>query len=287
MLMIQRITSFINIPKFTRAISALGALKPSINSTKTYRRVGRGPSSTKGKTSGRGQKGQKARGTVHPWFEGGQTPIYKRFPKIGFTNVHSKSLVPVNLERIMWFHKKGRLDLKEGEVLNMKKMKDIGIITGNVKHGVKILARGQFGFDLPIKVEASAASARAIRSIENAGGSFIARYFTELGLKAHLNPEWFLKKRGRLPLPARPTKRKHIEFYSSEENRGYLVMENDPFYQKLQESRKSGVRGTVKRIQKKGELEKQLDVVEGSAAFTPVPNGSVIMSAQKFVDLQQ
>ena len=74
----------------------LGNLHPNVK-TKTKKRVGRGISSGLGKTSGRGQKGQKARsgGGVRRGFEGGQTPLYRRLPKRGFTNIHAKNYVSI------------------------------------------------------------------------------------------------------------------------------------------------------------------------------------------------
>lgn len=262
----MRPTGFLSkqlVPVFQkRQLSILGQLQPSDGSTKSYKRLGRGPSSGKGKTSGRGQKGQKARGKVKSWFEGGQTPIYKLFPKIGFTNVTSLELSELNLDKIMWFHKKGRLILEPGEVLDMKKMKDLGLVTGSIKHGVKVLADGKQYFNLPIKIEATRASKEAIKAIESAGGEFTARYFNKLGLRAHLSPDWFLNNRGRLPLQARPTKRKDIDYYSRPEKRGYLVKENHPLLQQIQGAKTGGHAGLFKRSAKKSALETQLAAIE-------------------------
>lgn len=244
-----------------RSVHILGTLKPAPNSTQETKRLGRGPSSNKGKTSGRGQKGQKARGKVKPWFEGGQTPIYKLFPKIGFKNTSARPLDVLNLDRISWFHRKGRLNLDDGEVLTMKKMNDSGLIRGKIKYGVKLLATGQYQYNLPWKIEASAASKKAIKSIENAGGSFVARYFTPLSLKAHINPNWFIKKNRCVPLPARPIRRKDIEFFSSPEKRGYLIVENDPYYQKILEARSQKNKQTYTHVNTKSEIEKQLDAL--------------------------
>lgn len=281
-MLVSNIGLKIKFPRFVKPISVLGTLQPSAGSTKNFKRLGRGPSSNKGKTSGRGQKGQKARSSVKPWFEGGQTPIYKLFPKLGFKNVHAKPLIPLNLDRILWFHKNNRLDLGEGEILTMKKMRDIGMITGNIKNGVKILAKGQFNMKIPLKIEASAASTKAIKAIEDAGGSFVARYFTKLSLKAHFNPEWFLRKRGRIPLPPRPIKRKDIEYYSKPEKRGYLIVENDPFYQKILDAKKSGLNNISKTREKKGELEKQLDNLNPDTAKVVFKHDSSILTLEQF-----
>lgn len=274
--------SNIFFPLFRREIHMLGTLKPPLNSTKSFKRLGRGPSSNKGKTSGRGQKGQKARGKIKSWFEGGQTPIYKLFPKIGFKNFHAEPQIPLNLERITWFHRKGRLNLKEGEVLDMKKMRDSGLITGNVKHGVKLLAKGQFDFKLPWKIEASSASEKAIRSIEKAGGSFTAKYFSKLGLRAHLKPQWFVAKHGRIPLQARPIKKKHINFYSDESKRGYLIMEKNPFLQTLIDAKNKGTNMNGVRRAKRSILQIQLEKLSSEATAHPiVGNESKIISIEE------
>lgn len=282
----MRPTGFLSkqlVPVFQkRQLSILGQLQPSDGSTKTYKRLGRGPSSGKGKTSGRGQKGQKARGKVKSWFEGGQTPIYKLFPKIGFTNVTSLELSELNLDKIMWFHKKGRLILEPGEVLDMKKMKDLGLVTGSIKHGVKVLADGKQYFNLPIKIEATRASKEAIKAIESAGGEFTARYFNKLGLRAHLSPEWFLNNRGRLPLQARPTKRKDIDYYSRPEKRGYLVKENHPLLQQIQEAKTGGHAGLFKRSAKKSALETQLAAIEKTSG--PAVAESKVVTLQELKD---
>ncbi|SCU80575.1 LADA_0B08372g1_1 [Lachancea dasiensis] len=265
-----------------RQVSILSQLQPSEGSTKTYKRVGRGPSSGKGKTSARGQKGQKARGKVKSWFEGGQTPIYKLFPKIGFTNVTSLELNELNLDRIMWFHRKGRLDLEAGEVLDMKKMKDLGLVTGSIKDGVKLLGDGKEYFNLPLKIEATRASKSAIQAIEKAGGEFTARYFNKLGLRAHLSPQWFMQNRGRIPLQARPVKRKDIDYYSNPGKRGYLVKENHPLLQQIQEAKSGGHANLVRKSAKKTALELQLAAMADSPSVAAsAPSRIVTMDQLK------
>jgi large subunit ribosomal protein L15 len=176
---------------------------------------------------------------VKPWFEGGQTPITKLFPKIGFKRVSALELNVLNLDRVLEFHRAGRLGLREGEVLNMRKMKQLGLITGPLKDGVKILANGKEEYDLPIKIEATRASTEAIRAIERAGGEFTAKYFTKLSLRAHLHPEYFFLKRGYVPLEARPTKRREVHYYSRVDKRGFLVKENHPLLQAIQDAKTS------------------------------------------------
>lgn len=271
-----------------RNISILGALKPSEGSVKKYRRVGRGPSSSKGKTSGRGQKGQKARGKVKSWFEGGQTPLYKLFPKIGFTNVNARPLNELSLQKIQWFHNAGRLNLSEGEILDMKKMREVGLVTGSIKHGIKILGNGKTDYNLPLKIEACKASSEAIKAIESAGGEFTSRYFNRLGLRAHLSPGWFLHKRGRIPLQARPTRRKDIEYYSDESRKGYLIKENHELLQKIAEAKQNGASNVARRTAKRNALRAQLEDLSNAnqgAGGASLPVNSSIVTLDDFKQL--
>ncbi|SFF00516.1 50S ribosomal protein L15 [Alteribacillus iranensis] len=139
----------------------LHELKPNKGSVKERNRVGRGPASGNGKTSGRGHKGQKARsgGGVRPGFEGGQNPIYKRLPKRGFTNPARKEFAVVNVETLNRFDAGAEVTpellLKEGVI---SKRKD----------GVKILGNGSLNKELTVK--ANKFSASAVQTIEAAGG---------------------------------------------------------------------------------------------------------------------
>ena len=123
--------------------SHLGTLQPFEGAVSSYKRLGRGQASGLGKTAGRGQKGQKARGKVPRWFEGGQTPFYKRFQIIGFKRPHKKVYNELNLERIQIFWDNNRIPLQPGELLTIQKMRQFGIITGSVKDGVKVLGNGK------------------------------------------------------------------------------------------------------------------------------------------------
>lgn len=206
-----------------RYVSFLGHLQPNEGAVVGYKRLGRGPASGKGKTSGRGQKGQKARGKVPKYFEGGQTPYYKRFPIIGFRRPHKKVYHGVNLERIQTFWENGRIPLKAGETLDIKTMRECGLITGSLKDGVKLLGNGKEEYTVPLNVEASKATLSAISTIEKLEQKYTSVYHTKLGLRAHVFPETFLLKKGYLPLQARPTHRRDVEYYSSAEKKGYLL----------------------------------------------------------------
>ena len=129
----------------------------------THRRkvVGRGPGSGHGKTSTRGEKGQKARSgaSIHPWFEGGQTPLYRRLPKRGFTNsVHANDYVEVTLTM---------LNKSSKEDVTAESLIEDGIIRKS-KDGIVILATGKLEKKLNIK--AKRFTAKAKEQIEALGG---------------------------------------------------------------------------------------------------------------------
>ena len=131
-------------------------------------RVGRGIGSGKGKTGGRGVKGQKARsGVAVKGFEGGQMPLYRRLPKRGFNNLFSKDLNEVNLGRIQQAVEAGKLDAKG--TVTIEALVASGVITRQAKDGVKILGVGELTAKLAFEV--AGASKSAVEAIEKAGGS--------------------------------------------------------------------------------------------------------------------
>ncbi|GAB5055304.1 MULTISPECIES: 50S ribosomal protein L15 [Pediococcus] len=137
----------------------LNELKPNEGSRKVRNRVGRGTSSGNGKTSGRGQKGQKARGKVRLGFEGGQMPLYRRIPKRGFTNINRKEYAIVNLDSLNAFD--------EGTEVTTEVLLKAGVIN-KVLSGVKVLGDGQLSKKLTVK--ANKFSESAVKAIEAAGG---------------------------------------------------------------------------------------------------------------------
>lgn len=137
----------------------LNELKPNEGSRKVRNRVGRGTSSGNGKTSGRGQKGQKARGKVRLGFEGGQMPLYRRIPKRGFTNINRKEYAIVNLDSLSAFD--------EGTEVTTEVLLKAGVIN-KVLSGVKVLGDGQLSKKLTVK--ANKFSESAVKAIEAAGG---------------------------------------------------------------------------------------------------------------------
>lgn len=138
-----------------------GALKQRI-------RVGRGIGSGKGKTGGRGVKGQTSRaGVAIKGFEGGQMPLYRRLPKRGFNNLFAKDLNEVNLGRIQQAVEAGKLDAKG--TVTIEALVAAGVITRQAKDGVKILAQGELKTKLAFEV--AGASKSAVAAIEKAGGT--------------------------------------------------------------------------------------------------------------------
>ena len=143
----------------------LNELSPADGSTKNRMRVGRGVGSGKGKTAGRGVKGQKARsGVAVNGFEGGQMPIYMRLPKRGFTPYHQKTTSWVNLGRVAKAVEAGKLDPSN---VTEESLVAAGLI-GNVRDGVRLLAKGDAPKKLNITV--TGASKAAIEAVEKAGG---------------------------------------------------------------------------------------------------------------------
>ena len=139
----------------------LHELERNIGATHEKKRVGRGPGSGLGKTSGRGQKGQKARsgGSINPVFEGGQLPLYRRIPKRGFSNAKFKiRYAVINLKDLNGF--------EDGAVVTPALLKDAGIIK-NQLDGIKVLGTGKL--EKKITIQASKFSTSAMEKIKEAG----------------------------------------------------------------------------------------------------------------------
>ena len=140
----------------------LHELKPAEGSRQERNRVGRGSSSGNGKTSGRGQKGQKSRsgGGVRLGFEGGQTPLFMRLPKRGFTNFNRKEYAVVNLDILNRF--------EDGTEVTPLTLVEAGIVKDE-KAGIKVLGNGELTKKLVVK--AAKFSKTAEEAIVAAGGS--------------------------------------------------------------------------------------------------------------------
>lgn len=139
----------------------LHELKPAEGSTKAKRRLGRGTASGQGKSAGKGQKGQKSRqgGGVRLGFEGGQMPLYRRLPKVGFTNIFRKEYAVVNLSDLERF--------ENGTVVNPEVLKEAGLVKAMLG-GVKVLGNGDLTKNLT--VQAHKFSKTAAEKIAAAGG---------------------------------------------------------------------------------------------------------------------
>ncbi len=134
---------------------------------KTKKRVGRGIGSGKGKTSGRGVKGQKSRsGVAIKSFEGGQMPLYRRLPKRGFNPIIKKNVAILNLDKIQSYLDKKSIN--SSDTLNSELLKKLKLINKN-SNKLKILGTGEI--KVKINIEADLASKSAISKLEKIGGS--------------------------------------------------------------------------------------------------------------------
>ncbi|MGP7819292.1 50S ribosomal protein L15 [Niallia sp. 01092] len=139
----------------------LHELKPAEGARQERKRKGRGIGSGNGKTAGKGHKGQNARsgGGVRPGFEGGQTPLFRRLPKRGFTNINRKEYAIVNLDVLNRF--------EDGAEVTPELLIETGIVS-NEKAGIKILAKGKVEKKLTVKAHKFSSAAK--EAIEAAGG---------------------------------------------------------------------------------------------------------------------
>eukprot|EP00968_Pinguiococcus_pyrenoidosus_P016331 scaffold1557_cov246-Pinguiococcus_pyrenoidosus.AAC.25 len=164
---------------------------------KNKRRRGRGIGSGRGKTSGRGHKGTYARsgGSIRLGFEGGQTPMYRRLPKIGFNN-KKYEWKPVKLQvgKLQDFVTMGRLKVPEDRMLTMEELCNAGVVTRSKvlkQRGVHLLGRGAERVTTKMHVEVSKVTQGAAEAIEAAGGTVTAVHFNKLALRALIKPHKF------------------------------------------------------------------------------------------------
>ncbi len=147
----------------------LNDIRDNAGARKARIRVGRGIGSGKGKTGGRGVKGQTSRtGVAINGFEGGQMPIYRRLPKRGFKNPFRRDYAEVNLDRLQKAVEAGKLNA--AETLTGDKLVAAGVIA-NVKDGVRLLGRGELS--AKVTIEVAGATQAAIAAVEKAGGSVV------------------------------------------------------------------------------------------------------------------
>ena len=145
----------------------LNELHDNVGATKSKKRVARGPGSGKGKTAGRGIKGQKSRsGVAIGGYEGGQMPLYRRLPKRGFSKPNQKQYAVINLGLIEKFIALGKLDIKADIT------EDVLVAAGLTKgkhDGIRVLNKGEI--KSAVKLVVTGASAAAIEAVKAAGGS--------------------------------------------------------------------------------------------------------------------
>jgi large subunit ribosomal protein L15 len=157
----------------------LNDIRDNPGARKERTRVGRGIGSGKGKTGGRGQKGQKSRsGVAIKGFEGGQMPLHMRLPKRGFNNPFAKDYAEVNLGQVQKLVDAGKLDAKA--VIDQAALQAAGVARGG-KNGVRLLGKGELTTKLSFKV--AGASKGAVAAVEKAGGAvevIVARNSAEL-----------------------------------------------------------------------------------------------------------
>lgn len=145
----------------------LNQLSDNAGARKSRMRVGRGIGSGKGKTAGRGVKGQKSRtGVAIKGFEGGQMPLHRRLPKRGFANIFRSRFRVVNLGRLQAAIDAGRLDPKQP--ITEQAIQEAGLVK-TIRDGVRVLATGDFNAKISLQV--TGASKSAVAAVEKAGGS--------------------------------------------------------------------------------------------------------------------
>jgi large subunit ribosomal protein L15 len=142
----------------------LATLKPPAGSRKKKKRVGRGDGSGHGGTAGKGSKGQNARSghSVRPGFEGGQMPLSRRLPKIGFKNPMRRIIATVNIDQLKRF--------PEGSVVDRETLLAVGLVKRKAD-GIKVLGNGQIDYPLSLRVDLVSRGAR--QKIEAAGGTIL------------------------------------------------------------------------------------------------------------------
>ncbi|KAB5518007.1 ribosomal protein L18e/L15P [Coniochaeta sp. 2T2.1] len=232
-------------PSQTRSASILAQLKENKGAHQKRIRVGRGPSSGYGKTSGRGHKGQKQHSTINPRFQGGQTPLAISHGRKGFVNLRAPEMAIVNLDRLQAWIDAGRID--PTKKITPRELLKSGIMGRTIKDGITLLARGKTCLRTPVDIIVSRASESAIAAVEAAGGKLVTRYFTKESLKRLAKGESVITDKP-LPVGAEfveevvgkaksapfyyrlpdPTSRWDIEYYRDPAHRGYLSHQLSP-----------------------------------------------------------
>lgn len=177
----------------------LNELSDNPGARKDRTRVGRGIGSGKGKTGGRGVKGQKSRsGVAIKGFEGGQMPIYRRLPKRGFKNPFRKTFAVVNLGRLQQAIDEKRID--PAKTVDIAALTAAGIVGRRVGDGVRLLAKGEL--KSKVTIEVTGASEAAVAAVQKAGGKVVLPEVTvdpdkKVGKRAARRAEALAKREAR------------------------------------------------------------------------------------------
>jgi large subunit ribosomal protein L15 len=147
----------------------LNEISDNPGSRKRRMRIGRGIGSGKGKTGGRGGKGQTARTGVRlKGYEGGQMPLHRRLPKRGFNNIFRREFAVINLGRLQRAVDEGKL--ASGDTVSGESLRKSGLV-GRVRDGLRLLAKGEL--KVPLTIEVAGASKAAVAAVEKLGGRVI------------------------------------------------------------------------------------------------------------------
>lgn len=179
----------------------LDSIRDNDGAKKKKVRIGRGRGSGCGKTSGRGQKGTRARNSVRLGFEGGQTPLQKRLPKRNYYDRFERNLQPVPLGRIQHYIDIGRIDNSEGKAITMRELIRSGCVR-KPKDGVLLVKGG--AFEEKVDIQITECEPEAASQVLAAGGKVTLAWYNKLGLRVLLKPEKWAQKGLPLPRWARP-----------------------------------------------------------------------------------
>jgi large subunit ribosomal protein L15 len=162
----------------------LNSIRDNDGARKVKVRIGRGRGSGCGKTSGRGQKGQRARNSVRLGFEGGQTPLQKRLPKVNHFDYFAKEFERLSVGRVQRWIDTGRLDVTR--MVTMRDLVTSGCVR-RVKEGVVLEAGG--ALEAPLQIEVTEVTPAAAEVVLRAGGTVTLAWYNRLGLRALIKPE--------------------------------------------------------------------------------------------------
>ncbi|CAN8070934.1 unnamed protein product [Agarophyton chilense] len=177
-------------------------------------RVGRGRGSGCGKTSGRGQKGQRARNSVKLGFEGGQTPLQKRLPKVNTYDPFAKDIQTISLGRIQRFVDTGRLD--PTNEIGLNQLVHSGCVR-RIKEGLR-LTESRPGSCSKLNIRVTECSPEAAEQVINKGGQVCVAYYNKLGIRAVVKPFKWTEKGMPLPRFARPPPKSAHRYLDQDED---------------------------------------------------------------------